>query len=105
MPKPLLTFTSAKVAKVLISQPDAEHWGVGIYRDAGVAAGTVYPMLEHWKARGWITDRQEPAQEASQRGSKGPPRRYWKLTSKGLTELTDYVRRWDAQEKSSRVAR
>ena len=104
-PLPLLTFTSAQVAKVLLSTPDAEQYGVQIYQAAHIAPGTVYPMLEGWKYRGWVSDRLETSREARQRSAKGPPRRYWKITAKGKTELANYVRRWEAHEKGSRVAR
>jgi DNA-binding PadR family transcriptional regulator len=105
MTKPLLTYTSASVARVLIKNPSREHYGVQIYRDAGVAPGTVYPMLEEWSRRGWLSYREETADEARKRGSKGPPRRYVRLTRRGLTALTEYIQRWDAQEAKSRAVR
>ena len=98
MTKPLLTYTSASVAKVLLSDPDAEYYGVQIYKLAGITAGTVYPMLEEWHKRGWLKYRDETPEQAQQRGSLGPRRRYVKLTKKGLTDLTDYIQRWDAQQ-------
>lgn len=103
MTKPLLTHTSARVARVFLGDPYSEHYGVEIYQNAGIAPGTVYPMLDEWKARGWLTNRPETQAQAEQRRAKGPLRRYWKLTEKGLSELTSYIRRWDARQGDSRV--
>lgn len=104
MTKPLLTYTSASVARVLLSRPDAEHYGVQICQEAGnIARGTIYPMLDEWRKRGWVKYREETPEQARQRGSLGPPRRYVKLTSRGLKDLTDYVQRWDSQQRISRA--
>lgn len=88
---------------MFLSDPYSEYYGVEIYQNAGVAPGTVYPMLDEWAERGWLTHRPETQAQAEQRKAKGPPRRYWKLTNEGLTQLTDYVRRWDARQGDSRV--
>lgn len=97
MTKPLLTHTSAEVARVFIQAPDKEYYGVEICHCSGIAPGTVYPMLDEWGLRGWLTNRQESQADARQRKAQGPLRRYWKLTSEGRTELTNYVHRWDSR--------
>lgn len=103
MTKPLLTHASASVARVFLGNPHNEHYGVEICQNAGIAPGTVYPMLDEWAERGWLVDRYETQTQAEQRRAKGPLRRYWKLTHEGLAQLTEYVRRWDARQEASRV--
>lgn len=103
MTKPLLTHASTRVARVFLSDPYSEHYGAEICQTASIAPGTVYPMLDEWATRGWLSNRPETQAQAEQRKAKGPPRRYWKLTAEGRNQLTDYVRRWDARQGDSRV--
>lgn len=98
-----LTFTRAQVARVFLSQPDADHWGTQLYQDAGSSSGTVYPMLELMKSWGWVTDRWETQEQADQREYRSKPRRYWRVKRDHLPEIAEYVRDWDHKQKRSRV--
>lgn len=101
----LLTSTGAQVAKIFIGDPGQERWGSEITTMTNIKAGTVYPMLETMKADGLIVDRWETDEEMIARKPGGSRRRYWRLTSKGRTELVDYVARWDARMGGVRIAR
>lgn len=53
-----------------------------------VAEGTVYPLLTRLKNDGFLTYRWEES-------SYGPPRKYYKLTEKGLALAAQYEQAWN----------
>lgn len=103
MTQPLLTHSSARVAALFVKNPNAERYGLELIRDAGSTKGTVYPMLTNWKVRGWLTERNETDAELADRREPGARRKFYRLTEPGRVALTQYLARWDARQKDSRV--
>jgi PadR family transcriptional regulator, regulatory protein PadR len=62
---------------------DGEVYGLQVVRASGLAAGTVYPILQRLLAMGWIVARWEPAEQAQAEGR--PPRRYYELSPEGTS--------------------
>lgn len=74
--------TQAVLAVFLERLPDAEDlWGFELSKASGLAAGTIYPILQRLTASGWVADRWENPESA--RAEKRPPRRYYRLTVEG----------------------
>lgn len=73
-----------KVAAVLMSEPEAQHYGYDLSRRAGVRSGVLYPILTRLLNAGWLADGwEDPNTIAEHR----PPRRYYTITDKGRAEL------------------
>jgi len=53
-------------------------------KEAGLASGTLYPILARLVDRGWLDNDWELSEEQS-----GPPRRIYTLTSLGRAKLKD----------------
>jgi PadR family transcriptional regulator PadR len=69
--------------EVLISDPDAEWWGLALSKVAGIRSPTVYRALARLEAARWVTSLPEeihPALEGR------PRRRLYRLTSDGRCE-------------------
>lgn len=79
---------------VLALLRDSERYGVEIVRTLGEAdglvttEGTLYPLLSRLRKEGVVetTWRESPA---------GPPRRYYRLTPEGRTQLDAFVMEWN----------
>jgi PadR family transcriptional regulator, regulatory protein PadR len=76
-----ITVPVAKVLGVLVSNPDAEHYGLEIMRVCGLASGTLYPILARLTAAGWVAKRWE---EIDVVALARPARRYYQLTAEAL---------------------
>lgn len=72
---------------MLLENPDGTFYGYDISKAADLRSGVVYPMLTRLLAAGYLSDGRE--HPATTRGR--PPRRYYRLTEKGVRELTAYV--------------
>lgn len=77
------TYTTAQVARALMSDPDGRHWGTDIRKRSGVRTGTLYPILWRMLEAGWLEDDWEDRAQAVSR----PPRRYYKITASGKVAL------------------
>lgn len=68
----------------LMSDRDARNWGYELSKRANVRSGVLYPILRRMLDEDWLKDSwEDPAEIAENR----PPRRYYELTAKGLSEL------------------
>lgn len=79
------THATVQVALALLEQPQARHWGYDLSKSTGVRSGVLYPVLHRMLEEGWLSDGWEEAPPA--RKLKGPPRRYYEVTERGLIEL------------------
>ncbi|WP_063016340.1 PadR family transcriptional regulator [Nocardia nova] len=73
-----------QVAAVLLSEPDARHWGYDLIKRSGERSAVVYPMLTKMLDEGWVVDGWEDPATITE---KRPPRRYYELTESGKREL------------------
>ena len=67
-----------------MEDPDARHWGYALSRKASVRSGVLYPMLKRMLEEEWLEDGWEKMAEIDE---SRPPRRYYRLTPRGLSEL------------------
>jgi DNA-binding PadR family transcriptional regulator len=65
--------------------------GFDVIEATGLPAGTVYPALSRMERDGLLTSSWEDVAEA--RAGKRPPRRYYRITARGLTTLNDALAR------------
>ena len=80
MVSPRMTVQTQAVLGALLSA-DGEVYGLQLVRASGLAAGTIYPILQRLLAAGWIVARWEPPEDAH--AEHRPPRRYYELSPGG----------------------
>jgi PadR family transcriptional regulator PadR len=77
---PRITMNMLKVLRVLLEDPMAEHWGLELGRAAGLAGGSLYPLLLRLEQSGVLVSAWEDA-DPSEAGR--PRRRLYRLTGEG----------------------
>ncbi len=77
---PRMTIPTQLVLSELLTDPTRELYGLEIGKAAGLASGTVHPILARLEALGWVESRWE---EIDPRAASRPPRRYYRLTPTG----------------------
>ena len=78
---PRMTIPTQLVLGVLLADPAEERYGYDIGTSAGLASGTVHPILARLEGAGWLESRWEDV-DSSAVGR--PPRRYYRLTTSGV---------------------
>jgi len=73
-----------KILKCLSHAPDGLH-GYALMKDAGLASGTLYPILGRLAEREWLDKAWEAGDDIC-----GPPRRIYRLTDLGRRQLEHY---------------
>lgn len=76
------SFIQQQVLLYMLRKNTPMH-GLEIYRALNRSSGTVYPILDRFEDRGWVTSRWEKI-DPSKEGR--PARRIYKLTAKGKTQ-------------------
>lgn len=75
------------VARALLESPDRPHWGYPMAASLGMQRPVLYKILQWMVDLEWLTTDRE-----SGRSLKGhPPRRYYRLTDKGLSEIPAFL--------------
>ncbi len=74
-----------KILTCLAGSPGGLH-GYALMKDAGLASGTLYPILGRLANRGWLDKAWETGDDET-----GPPRRIYKLTDLGRGQLKHYI--------------
>ncbi len=83
---PRMTLPTQLVLRVLLEDPGAEVYGYEIGEAAGLASGTVHPILARLEGVGWLESRWEDV-DRSEAGR--PARRYYRLTADGVEAALD----------------
>lgn len=78
-----MTIPLQLVLQVLLEDPEQEMYGLQIGDAAGLASGTVHPVLARLEGHGWISSRWEDIDPSAE---GRPARRYYKLTGQGATD-------------------
>jgi PadR family transcriptional regulator, regulatory protein PadR len=78
-----MTIPLQLVLQVLLENPDRELYGLEIGSAAGLASGTVHPLLARMEGHGWLESRWEDI-DPSIEGR--PARRYYRLTAQGAQD-------------------
>lgn len=76
-----LTVPTQLVLSVLLEDPTQERYGLEISNAAGLARGTVHPILARLEGMGWLESRWE---EVDVLVAGRPARRYYRLTGAGV---------------------
>lgn len=98
MSTPRITLPVLAVLAVFLDDPTVERFGFQITQASGLAAGTVYPILQRLLAAGWLDERYESPGEHG--GHQGPLRRYYRFTEKGATRAYNVIQERQAQYSS-----
>ncbi len=80
---PRMTLPTQLVLQALLADPTAELYGLEIGDAAGLASGTVHPILARFEGLGWLESRWEDVDPAA---AGRPARRYYRLTASGARE-------------------
>jgi PadR family transcriptional regulator, regulatory protein PadR len=75
-----LTGPLVRVLRVFLADTSARRYGYDLMKAAGLASGTLYPLLSRLQEQGLVTSEWEHPPD---RGSGRPPRRYYLLTGEG----------------------
>jgi PadR family transcriptional regulator, regulatory protein PadR len=75
-----MTVQTQAVLRVMLDEPVAKHYGLEIAEAAGLASGSLYPILARLEREGWATSDWE---QADPRKAGRPRRRYYMLTPDG----------------------
>ncbi|SCF17759.1 Transcriptional regulator PadR-like family protein [Micromonospora viridifaciens] len=77
-----MTVPRLLVLEAFLDEPECERYGLELAHLAGLAPGTIYPILVAFEAAGWLTSR---AEEVDIHLEGRPQRRYYRLTASGVT--------------------
>ena len=87
---PRLTLPLQLVLRVLLEDWQQERYGLEIGEAAGLASGTVHPLLARLERFGWLSSRWEDVDPVV---AGRPARRYYCLTPTGAAEARDALAR------------
>lgn len=76
-----MTLPVARVLAALLRDPDGDHYGLSLMKAAGLASGTLYPILTRLTEAGWLTKHWEDIDPAA---AGRPARAYYRLTADAL---------------------
>lgn len=78
-----MTSETLSILAAFVADPYEEHFGLELSREAGLAPGTIYPILARLLSAGWLERRWEEI-DPSVEGR--PRRRLYRLTPTGRVE-------------------
>ncbi|WP_412753947.1 PadR family transcriptional regulator [Krasilnikovia sp. M28-CT-15] len=80
---PKMTLQTQLVLRALLEHPTREFYGLQISQAAGLATGTIHPILARLEGLGWLDSRWEDIDP----GAEGRPRRrYYRLSPDGAEQ-------------------
>jgi PadR family transcriptional regulator PadR len=85
-----MTLPTQLVLRTLLESPLDERYGLDLSRAAGLATGTIHPILARLEAVGWLESRWE---DVDPREEGRPRRRYYWLTEDGVERARDALAR------------
>lgn len=77
---PKMTIPTQLVLRVFLEDPTREMYGLEICAVAGLASGTIHPILARFEGVGWLESHFE---DIDPRETARPRRRYYRLTPDG----------------------
>src|ERR1700752_3806473 len=84
-----MTIETLRVLKVFATAPAAQQYGLELAEAAGLAPGSIYPILGRLEKGGWLTSAKEDIDPVAE-GRR--PRRYYQLTPSGYTGAVEAIR-------------
>jgi DNA-binding PadR family transcriptional regulator len=85
-----MTIPTQQVLRFLLTDLSAERYGSEIGDAAGLASGTVHPILARLERLGWVSSRWE---DIDPREEGRPARRYYRLSADGVALARDALAR------------
>lgn len=89
-PTPRMTLPTQLVLRALLEDPTREMYGLEICSAAGLASGTIHPILARLEQVGWLESNWE---QADPRAEGRPRRRYYRFTRRGVELARDALAR------------
>jgi len=83
MPGPKMTPQTQAVLRALLERPTHELYGLQIGKAAGLATGTIHPILARLEGLGWLDSHWEDIDPAAE---GRPRRRYYRLSADGAEQ-------------------
>jgi PadR family transcriptional regulator, regulatory protein PadR len=96
---PRMTLPTQLVLKAMLTEPTRDMYGLEICSLAGLASGTIHPILARLEQIGWLESSWE---EVNPREEGRPRRRYYRFTREGAELARDGLAR--AYQSKSRAA-
>ncbi|MEV6693898.1 helix-turn-helix transcriptional regulator [Micromonospora sp. NPDC051196] len=78
-----MTLATQRVLQVLLDRPADEKYGLEICAEAGLASGTIHPILARLEKVGWLESHWE---NIDPRSAGRPRRRYYRLSRDGAQQ-------------------
>lgn len=75
-----MTLQTQAIMSALLENPSTPHYGLELARTAGLASGTIYPILARLERAGWVRSELE---DIDPKVAGRRPRRYYMLTGEG----------------------
>jgi DNA-binding PadR family transcriptional regulator len=85
-----MTLPTQVLLGALMADPAKEFYGLELVQLAGLASGTVHPILARLESYGWLESRWE---DEDPRRAGRPRRRYYRLTPDGVVHATRALER------------
>ncbi|MER6505928.1 helix-turn-helix transcriptional regulator [Nonomuraea sp. NPDC001636] len=98
--QPRMTIPTQLVLRTLLEDPMREMYGLEICHAAGLAPGTIHPILARFEGLAWVESRFEAA-DPHEVGR--PRRRYYRLTTQGAIYARSALS--EAQAKRDKLSR
>ncbi|MEU4419884.1 PadR family transcriptional regulator [Actinoplanes sp. NPDC024001] len=89
-----ITIPTARILAALLTEPDADRYGLELMQATGLASGSLYPILHRLQEAGWVTARWEEI-DPSEQGR--PARRFYRLTPSGVVDARQALAELRAQ--------
>ncbi|WP_230466181.1 PadR family transcriptional regulator [[Actinomadura] parvosata] len=80
---PRMTIPTQLVLRALLEDPTREMYGLEICQAAGLAPGTIHPILARFEGLGWLESHFE---DIDPRKAGRPRRRYYRVTQHGAEQ-------------------
>ena len=89
-----MTRATQLVLRALVADPSREMYGLQIGQEAGLASGTIHPILARLEACGWL---QSWWEDLGQEAVGRPRRRFYRLTPDGAVSAARALGRAEAR--------
>ncbi len=97
-----MTLPTQRVLQALLIDPSVEKYGLEICAEAGLASGTIHPILARLESVGWVISKWE---DINPHTEGRPRRRYYHLTPDGIERARASLARAKAVEERWQQAR
>src|SRR3712207_1047772 len=100
--EPRMTLQTVLVLRALLEHPTHELYGLELCALAGLASGTIHPILARLERSGWLDSRWE---DIDPRRAGRPRRRYYRLNPDGAQQARLALARADARRPTARAGK